>query len=254
MIWDSDNQSGAGLLTSAIGFTNLEDGVWRTVNITWDAVAQNMTYTLDGVTAGSFTDDLVNNYFDSENLIYFGFTGSTGGLINDQRIRFASGFCGFQVSIDDDNDGIENHLDLDSDNDGIYDVYEAGHGETPTNGRLTGTVGANGYDDNLETSIDNNISNYTIADTDGLTYPDFSDIDSDNDNCKDTDEEGISDSDSDGIAVTGVPSVDINGLVTSITYSLPPNNYWQNAILFGTPCQGYGTVRTNRQISRTIKY
>jgi hypothetical protein len=236
MIWDSDNQTGAGLLTSAIGFSNLEDGTWKTVSITWDAVAQTISYTLDGVTAGSFTNDLVNNYFDSENLIYFGFSGSTGGLSNDQRIRFASGFCDFQVSIDDDNDGIENHLDLDSDNDGIYDAIEAGHGEALTNGRLTGAVGTNGVDDNVETAVDNNIPNYTLANTDGDAYADISDLDSDDDGCYDTIEEEINDSDRDGIAGTGAPSVDLNGLVTSITYVDPVNDLWQDASLQIAEC------------------
>jgi len=37
----------------------------------------------------------------------------------------------------------------------------------------------------------------------------------------------VSDSDDDGIAGTGVPVVDANGLVTSITYSAPTNGNWQ---------------------------
>ena len=41
----------------------------------------------------------------------------------------------------------------------------------------------------------------------------------------------FSDTDTDGIAGAGVPTVDANGLVTSISYASPLNNTWQNPLI-----------------------
>ncbi len=104
--------------------------------------------------------------------------------------------------------------------------------------------------------VKGNIVDCTISDidTDGDSFPDRIDNDSDNDGCNDTREEDIYDPDNDGIAGLGVPTVDVNGLVISITYSTPINNFWQNASLISSICRKCQTVRTNRHISRTIKY
>ncbi|MEM6963112.1 MAG: discoidin domain-containing protein [Bacteroidota bacterium] len=143
---------------------------------------------------------------------------------------------------DTDNDGIPNYLDLDSDNDGILDVYEAGHTAADANndGVIDGAAslfGTNGLFDALETTADNGTLNYSIADSE--TTPDGTydayELDADGDGCNDTDEEGISDTDSDGIAGTGVATVDVDGLVTAITYASPANNFWQNPSLNGCP-------------------
>lgn len=91
-------------------------------------------------------------------------------------------------------------------------------------------------------------------DTDNDTVPDRIDSDSDNDGCNDTREEDIYDPDDDGVAGLGTAVVDINGLVTTITYTLPTNNFWQNINLLGTVCQECRTVKTNRHISTKIKY
>jgi hypothetical protein len=123
------------------------------------------------------------------------------------------------VDIDDDNDGIPDadegvgdtdmdgvidQLDLDSDNDGIYDVVEAGHGETDANGdgRIDGPpgdFGTNGLFDDVETSGDSGVLNYTIADSDGDFSIDSQELDSDNDGCNDVDEAGYLDPDDDGL-------------------------------------------------------
>ncbi len=147
------------------------------------------------------------------------------------------------VGVDSDGDGVFNHLDLDSDNDGIFDVDEAGHAAADINddGIIDGAAslfGTNGLFDALETSADSDVINYTISDSESTpdgTY-DVYEIDSDGDGCNDTDEENISDADSDGIAGTGVPTVDANGLVTSITYASPTNNFWQNANYVSSTC------------------
>ena len=57
---------------------NIEDGEWHMVNVTWDG--QTLSYTFDGVLAGTLTGDLAAEYFGGSENIYFGFTGASGGL------------------------------------------------------------------------------------------------------------------------------------------------------------------------------
>ncbi|GEM_PF-2611076 len=144
-------------------------------------------------------------------------------------------------SRDTDGDLVADYLDLDSDNDGIFDVDEAGHNapEINADGIIDSTstaFGNNGLFDGIETAVDNGIINYSITDSentpDGIY--DAYDLDADGDSCFDTMEEGVADSDNDGIAGTGVPTVNLEGLVNEITYSSPPNHTWQDPII--GPC------------------
>ncbi|MBB4806551.1 hypothetical protein HNP38_001847 [Chryseobacterium defluvii] len=98
---------------------------------------------------------------------------------------------------DTDSDGTVNHLDTDSDGDGCLDSYEAGAANT--NVLLSGTVGANGLDDAVESSADSGILNYNSSytsvaltanvnkctDTDNDGVSDYNDIDDDNDGATD---------------------------------------------------------------------
>ena len=86
---------------------------------------------------------------------------------------------------DFDNDGVYNHLDLDSDNDGIPDNIEA----QPTVGYLapTGTVATTGIDVAYGAGL-----NAVFTDFD--FFPDFLDLDSDNDGLLDIEENGMADS------------------------------------------------------------
>ncbi|MEL6256311.1 MAG: hypothetical protein AAFR87_30185 [Bacteroidota bacterium] len=90
---------------------------------------------------------------------------------NDGTLNYAdSDFCtlnskGVCSSLDPDNDGIPNHLDLDSDGDGCSDALEAGHGITPqADSTIAGTYGANGFVNSLETSAESGEINYTSSD------------------------------------------------------------------------------------------
>ncbi|MEM6801332.1 MAG: NHL repeat-containing protein [Bacteroidota bacterium] len=74
----------------------------------------------------------------------------------------AQGVCS---SLDPDNDGIPNHLDLDSDGDGCSDAEEAGHAVSPqSDSTLAGPYGANGFVNSLETSSESGEINYTSSD------------------------------------------------------------------------------------------
>ena len=66
----------------------------------------------------------ITSYFGGVSKVYFGYTASTGGSSNDQRIRFNSFCSDLPIELDTDNDGVPNHLDVDSDNDGCADALE----------------------------------------------------------------------------------------------------------------------------------
>jgi len=130
--------------------------------------------------------------------------------------------------IDIDSDGVANHLDLDSDNDGIYDAVEAGHNRTHLNGVVTGIYGANGLANNVETSAESGVINYTIVDTDSSAPPNYQDTNSDDDGCSDANE-AYANNNADGgdneYYTTGdPPTVDANGRVTAAAYPVPADS------------------------------
>lgn len=215
-IWDSDNQTGVGLLTTAVDLGNIEDNAWHDVRIIWNSATSTISYYLDATMAGTFTNDIINNYFGGENLVYFGFTASTGGSRNDQRIRF-NDLCEIPLFVDDDGDGIPNYLDLDSDNDGIFDVIEGGDGALDTN--FDGRIDAAdiGYSDsNSDGQADSSVSAIETPNSDTDTLPDFIDPDSDDDGCFDAIEAAGSFTSADvdinggltgGVETSGLPTV-----------------------------------------------
>ena len=64
---------------------NVEDCQNHTVRIVWDAISKNMTVYFDGQLRVSATNDFVNNVFGGDSMVYWGFTGATGGLNNLQK-------------------------------------------------------------------------------------------------------------------------------------------------------------------------
>ncbi|AWA30169.1 gliding motility protein [Flavobacterium magnum] len=133
---------------------------------------------------------------------------------------------------DTDGDTVPDFYDLDSDNDGIYDITESGSNasDSDSDGRVDGAAfGTNGLSDALETTPDNGILNFGIANSDGLdSIPDSQSADSDGDGCYDVIEAGFDDGDGNGKLGLSPESVNLsNGLVTSAAgYSeLPNNNY-----------------------------
>jgi hypothetical protein len=79
-----------------------------------------------------------------------------------------------------DRDFRPNAYDLDSDGDGIVDVLEAGLPDANLNGIVDGVIGSNGW----STSV-SSLPALNLRFTDGDTYPDYLDIDSDADGIPD---------------------------------------------------------------------
>lgn len=204
-------------------------------------------YTIDTYVTGSQQDirALVDDNFASisENTTYtfrlYFFNKTTPGPARFDDFALESGQC--LSPLDTDGDGIPNHLDLDSDNDGIFDAYEAGHGASvASNGRINGSdsgSGVNGLFDDIETSADSGVRNYSISNS-GSPYDgiyDAYELDSDGDGCLDASEESIADTDNDGLAGVSPVSVNATGLVSGITYSAPINNTWQSPLSSNCP-------------------
>lgn len=129
-IWDSDNQTSTGFLTTAVALPNLENNTWHPIVINWNATTKTISYTVDGTNAGTYTGDLVTNYFAGASKVYFGYTASTGGSTNEQRIRINSFCSDLPLEMDSDNDGTPNQLDTDSDGDGCADAIEGSENVT----------------------------------------------------------------------------------------------------------------------------
>lgn len=122
---------------------------------------------------------------------------------------------------DTDNDNLPDVWDLDSDNDGINDVQEGGHGD-PDN---DGIVGIGNPIVNIDGQATEGIGGELIASsnptgTDGDNYPNYIDLDSDNDGINDVVENGIEDPDNDGIVGIGNPIVNIDGQTVNGTSNL----------------------------------
>ncbi len=117
---------------------------------------------------------------------------------------------------DSDNDGLVDRLDLDSDNDGITDIVEAGGTDANADGQVDyatagdpmtmADVDQDGFidtidtDDNFIVGVADGGTALPDTDTDGDTFPNRLDLDSDNDGIHDVVESGGIDSDGSGTA------------------------------------------------------
>ena len=219
-IWDSDNQTNSGFLSTAVSLGNIEDGAWHNVVITWNFATKTLSYTVGSILAGTHTftaSTPITSYFGGVSMVYFGYTASTGGSSNIQSVRF-NNFCSdLPLVLDSDNDGILNHLDLDSDGDGCFDAIEGDENVRPIhlnsngsirtnaagtpNGNNIATIDANGIPTLVssggvaDTGPDigqgigdsqSSVANTQCIDTDGDGYPNNLDLDDDNDGILDT--------------------------------------------------------------------
>jgi len=79
----------AGPVQAISGVDNIEDGQWHALRIKWDAATKTFSAYIDGVLRVSAVKDFVTDIFFGNPLVYWGFTGSTGGANNLQRFKIA---------------------------------------------------------------------------------------------------------------------------------------------------------------------
>ena len=79
----------AGPVTALAASNNIEDGAWHALHIIWDAPSKTLSVFMDGVFRLSAVKDFVTDVFNGDPLVFWGFTGSTGGANNHQQFRTA---------------------------------------------------------------------------------------------------------------------------------------------------------------------
>lgn len=116
--------------------------------------------------------------------------------------------------LDTDNDGVHDQNDLDADNDGLLDVTEALRPDADGDGIIgTGKPVVDGAGRPVTDALGQalNVTSQPVN-TDNESFPDFQDLDSDNDGIWDAYEAGVYDPDYDGIAGAGQPEVNAFGV------------------------------------------
>lgn len=198
-----------------LGDGTVDDGLWHDVVINWNSVTRNLSYTFDGVAVTNYTFPATGaNALETilaGNSAYFGFTASTGGAGSNNSVGFDT-LCTLPIYLDSDQDGISNHLDLDSDGDGCTDAIEgAGSFTTSQLSTASGNISTQTPNQNFGVSVDGNGIPTTVGaagqgignsqdnskndciDSDGDGYPDWQDLDDDNDGILDTVECSVTD-------------------------------------------------------------
>lgn len=79
----------AGPVQANVDNVNIEDCDYHPLRITWDADSQTLAVYLDCALRLTYTGDLVNDIFDGDPFVYWGFTSATGGLNNVHEICFS---------------------------------------------------------------------------------------------------------------------------------------------------------------------
>ncbi len=79
----------AGPVTAINGNDNIEDGNWHSLHIIWNAATKTLATYVDGSLRLTAVKDFVTDIFSGNPLVYWGFTGSTGGENNYQGFKTA---------------------------------------------------------------------------------------------------------------------------------------------------------------------
>ena len=82
----TSNNGGGSLLSPVVDLGNIEDGGWHTVSLDWDPVSNQLQYRFDGALVAVVNRDFTSLDFAGDPNVFFGFTGSTGGSSNLQKV------------------------------------------------------------------------------------------------------------------------------------------------------------------------
>lgn len=80
----------AGPITASVNVNNIEDCEDHIVRIVWDAGSMLLSVYFDCDLRLTYTGDIVNEIFDGDPIVYWGFVASTGGESNEQIVCFNS--------------------------------------------------------------------------------------------------------------------------------------------------------------------
>jgi gliding motility-associated-like protein len=75
----------AGPIAISAASNNVEDCNWHKFRVTWDPTTKWLKTYFDGVARVAAQVDLVNDVFQGTSMVYWGFTGATGGAFNKQE-------------------------------------------------------------------------------------------------------------------------------------------------------------------------
>ncbi len=88
---DLDHQSInnlAGPIQASATSNNIEDCDYHELRVAWDAAAQELEVAFDCVIRLTYTGDIVNEVFNGDPEVFWGFTSATGGAFNVQEVCF----------------------------------------------------------------------------------------------------------------------------------------------------------------------
>ena len=77
------------LVIPAISMSDLEDGLWHSIEIGWEADTSTLGLKFDGEVIFSTSYNAIDQVFGGNPYVYWGFTAATGGARNEQRIKFS---------------------------------------------------------------------------------------------------------------------------------------------------------------------
>ena len=76
----------AGPVQASSTAANIEDNTEHYIRITWNPATDSLNVYFDCVWRVGIQNDIVNTIFSGDNMVYWGFTGSTGGAVNTQTV------------------------------------------------------------------------------------------------------------------------------------------------------------------------
>jgi hypothetical protein len=73
-------------VSALVGNCNIEDGQYHTFRVKWDPTTKTIQAYMDGVLRITYTEDIINTIFGGAANVWWGYTASTGGAMNDQIV------------------------------------------------------------------------------------------------------------------------------------------------------------------------